>query len=317
VAGGPGAAPAQPQPAAPSGAGAQQKPDTLNGFELAKLAVPRERVVAGGPPRDGIRAVDAPEFVPAEQATWVRGADTVIGLALGGEARAYPTHLLEWHQIVNDVVGGAPVVVSYDPLTGVPRAQRRKLGEKLLRFGVSGLLYNASFLLFDRESESLWLQWDGRAIAGALSGSRLEALRVRHEILDVWLARHPGSKVLVRPEPKRFDYRYSPFKAYWLRDEIPFPVAAEDRRYHAKELVVGVVVAGKARAYLGSILTKAGGRAEDELQGKRIQVVYDTNLGAFSWEAPEDVEVTEAYWFAWKAFHPDTEVWKPSEPARD
>ena len=142
----------------------------------------------------------------------------------------------------------------------------------------------------------------------------LEPVALRQEILGVWLARHRDAKVLERPEPRRLDYRYSRFKAYWVSEEILFPVAAKDASFHAKELVLGVVVGGRARAYLGSILTAAGGRVSDEFQGKRIQVEYDTNLGAFAWDVAEGVEVGEAYWFAWKAFHPDSEVWRPAEP---
>lgn len=294
------------------GADDARKADGLNGFALANLEVPRDSIVAGGPPRDGIRSVDSPTFVPVAEAHWVKGSTTVLGVALGGEARAYPTHLLEWHQVVNDTVGGVPVVVTYDPLTGAPRAYRRKVGERLLEFGVSGLIHNSSFLLYDRGTESLWLQWSGRALAGPLAGKQLAPVPVRQEVLDLWLARQPESKVLERPEPRRLDYRYSRYQTYWVRNEIPFPVAAKDERFHAKELVVGVVVDGKARAYLGSILTAAGGRAVDDFRGKRIQIDYDTNLAAFAWEVPAGVEVTEAYWFAWKAFQPDTGIWQPS-----
>lgn len=284
----------------------------LNGFSLENLSVPRDSIVAGGPRRDGVHSVESPEFAPAAEARWVTGMTPVIGVALGGVARAYPTHLLEFHQVVNDTLADVPIAVTYDPLAGVPRAWRRKVDGKLLEFGVSGLIHNSNFILYDRQTESLWLQFDGRAIAGPLLGKRLEPLVVRQEILDLWLARHADSVVLRPPDPERHGYRYSPYRAYWVKDEIPFPVAAEDRSYHAKELVVGVVVDGVARAYLGSILTVAGGRAVDEIAGKRIQIDYDTNLGAFAWDVSNGVSVTEAYWFAWKAFHPDTDVWQPT-----
>jgi hypothetical protein len=285
-----------------------------NGFDLSRASVPPGSIVKGGPPRDGIPRVDEPRFATADAATWVLPTNTVLGVSISGDARAYPVHLLEYHQVVNDVVGGVPVVVTYDPIAGVPRAFRREVGGRVLRFGVSGLIHNANFLLYDLETESLWSQFLGQAIAGELAGRALERVGVRQEALAVWLARHPGSRVLERPEPYRIDYRYSPYKAYWVSETIPFPVAAQDARYHPKELVVGVVVDGRARAYLGSALTAAGGRALDEIAGKRLRIDYDTNLAAFSWEVPEGVDVTEAYWFAWKAFHPETEVWEP--PAR-
>ena len=66
---------------------------------------------------------------------------------------------------------------------------------------------------------------------------------------------------------------------------------------------------GVDRAYLGSVLTKAGGRIVDVVGGKKIRIEYDTESASFRWDAPEGLEVTEAYWFAWKAHHPETEVW--------
>ncbi len=286
--------------------------DDLNGFRLHEPTVPRDRIHRGGPPRDGIRSVDAPAFVGPGEATWLRPTTPVLGVVVGEDARAYPVHLIEKHQIVNDVLAGVPVAVTYGPIAGAPLAFKRKLDGRTLSFGVSGLLYNANFLLYDRETESLWCQFLGEAIAGPLAGARLERVRVRQEPFGAWMARHPETRVLVRPEPERIDYSFSPFTAYWVQDKIPYPVAASDPRFHAKELVLGVVADGKARAYIGSLLTAAGGRVEDELEGRPIRIAYSSDLASFSWDVPEDVTVTEGYWFAWKAFHPDTEIWDDS-----
>jgi hypothetical protein len=287
-----------------------------NGFDLAGARVPAEEILAGGPSRDGIRSVDAPEFVPPAEATWVLPVNPVLGVAVGEDAHAYPVHLIERHQVVNDVLGDEPVVVTYDPLAGVPRAFRRRVGDRVLELGVSGLVYNHNFLLYDRETGSLWVQFTGEAIAGPLAGRTLDRLRIRQEPLAAWLARQPRSQVLVRPMPRRIDYRYSPFLTYIVKDELLFPVKARDDRFHAKEVVLGVSHGGVSRAYLGSIVTAAGGRVSDELHGRPIRLVYDTNEAVFQYDVPEDVEVTEAYWLAWKAFHPDTQVWRPAgEPS--
>ncbi|MEN8162213.1 MAG: DUF3179 domain-containing (seleno)protein, partial [Myxococcota bacterium] len=158
-------------------------------------------------------------------------------------------------------------------------------------------------------TESLWLQFTGEALAGPLAGKRLEPIRIRHERFSTWLSRHPRSRVLEPPLPDRIDYRHTPFKAYIIEDKTLFPVKAEDRRYHAKEMVCGVVVEGRPRAYLGSRLTAAGGEVEEEIAGRKIHIAYDTDEAVFMWDVPEDIEVVEAYWLAWKAFHPDTTVW--------
>ena len=289
---------------------------SLNGFDLEGALLPAQEIRAGGPPRDGIESVDEPVFVAVEEAHWVAARNPVLGVVVGEEAHVYPVHLIEPHQVVNDELAGVPVVVTYDPLTALPRAYRREVEGRELSFGVSGLIYNSNFLLYDRETESLWVQFSGQAISGPMSGKQLRGLPVRQELLGVWLSRQPLSQVLARPRPKKIDYRYSRYTRYMTEDKIVFPVKARDDRFHAKELVLGVVVDGRPRAYLGSIVTKAGGEVEDELAGKSIRLVYSTDDAIFSYDAAEGVDVTEAYWFAWKAFHPDTEVWNaPGEPS--
>lgn len=306
------AAAADPKDAAPGAKSLplHQDPKQLYGFRVTQQLVDREKIVPGGPGRDGIRAVDAPTFVGAEAADAISPETPVLGVEIGGDARAYLIPILEYHQVVNDEVGGVAIAVTYDPLTGVPRVFRRKVGERTLRFGVSGLLYNSGVLLFDRETDSLWSQFEGRAIAGELAGRTLEPVRVRQEEFSAWRSRAPKTRILVPPEPGKLDYNATPYSGYAEKDGSIFPVEARDRRFHAKELVVGVVANGKARAYLASLLTKNGGRAEDWFEGRKIRVSYESDRGVFEWDAPDDVEVTEAYWFAWKAFHPDTEIWK-------
>jgi hypothetical protein len=301
------AAAAVERPAPVAGGDERERP---NGFSLANATIGRDDIVRGGPPRDGIRSIDAPAFVPAADATWVDDATPVLGVVVKGDARAYPVHLMDYHQIANDVVGGVPLAVTWDPLTGAPLAFERTVDGRVLTFGVSGLLYNSGFLMYDRETESLWSQFLGRAVAGPLAGKTLARVRIRQEDMTSWRTRAGETRVLERPEPKQIDYRFSPFERYLVENDVRYPVKARDDRFHAKELVLGLVAGGKARAYLGSALTREGGWAEDVFQGRKIQIDYSTELSVFRWEVPEDVEVSEAYWFAWKAFHPDTEVWK-------
>jgi hypothetical protein len=297
----------------PALAAGEDAPPEVGGFALTNLRVPREHLIAGGPKRDEIQSVDAPRFASLEEATWVLAENPVIGVSLGGESRVYPIHLIERHQVVNDVVGGKPVAVTYDPLAGVPLVYDRTVDGKTLELGVAGVLYNANFLMYDRATQSLWSQFRGDALAGPLAGKKLARVPSRQETLAGWLERHPDSKVLAPPSDK-IDYRYSPFSSYWVTNKIPSRVDAEDPRFHAKEVVLGVVREGKARAYLGSLVTAAGGKLDDELAGRKLKIAYDSGDSVFRYDVPADVEVTEAYWFAWKAFHPDTEVWHDPGP---
>jgi hypothetical protein len=287
-----------------------------NGFDVSNSSVAKDKIVAGGPTRDAIRSVDEPEFADGEAAgRWVAPPNTVIGLELGEVARTYPVHLMEYHQIVNDELAGVPVVISYDPLTGLPAAYKRQVAGRTLEFGVSGLVYQSNFLFYDRQTESLWSQWSGEAIAGPMLGKRLERLRVRQEPFAVWLDRHPDTQVLARPLLKQIDYRHSPYSAYWVSDTIPFPVDVVDETYHPKELVLGLRAGDQSRVYLGSIMLGSGGRVVDDFAGHKVRLAYDTESGTFTWQVPDGIEIFEAYWFAWKAFQPDTEVWQGLEVA--
>jgi hypothetical protein len=288
----------------------EKDPKALYGFAITQQLVDRAKIIPGGPGRDGIRAVDAPTFASAEAADAIAPETPVLGVAINGDARAYLMPILEYHQVVDDDVGGVPIAVTYDPLTGAALAWKRDVGGRTLRFGVSGLLYNSGFLLYDRETQSLWSQFDGRAIAGPLAGKQLQQVPLRQEDFAAWLAREPKTKILIPPEPNHFDYNESAYAKYAEADDVAFPLEARDRRFHAKELAVGVVVNGKARAYLASLVTANGGRAEDEIDGKKIAIRYDPARGVFEWDVAAEVPVTESYWFAWKAFHPDTTIWK-------
>ncbi len=295
-------------------AAAREVAPATNGFDLTGSRVPAAEILGGGPPRDGIKAIDSPRFVSSAEARWVKAPNPVLAVRVGEITHIYPVHLMEYHQVVNDRFEDEPVVVTYDPLAGVPRAFRARLGGETLTFGVSGLIYNHNFLLYDRQHEGLWPQFSGVAITGPASGQALSPLRIRQETLGSVLARHPRARVLAKPEGSKIDYAVSPFERYWQTDGAIFPTKAEDRRFHLKEMVLGLRKGDRARAYLGSFVTEAGGEAEDEFAGHRIRLRFDVESSTFQWEVPDDIEVIEAYWLAWKAWVPDTEVWHDPGP---
>jgi hypothetical protein len=296
---------------------APEEPAKKGGFSLQGLTVDPKLIVEGGPGKDGIRSVDDPVFVELPEATWLAKETELLGVQVGEDARGYPVRMLEFHQIVNDEIGGQPIAVSYDPLAATPLAWSRRVDGKTLTFGVSGLLYNHNFLMYDRETQSLWCQFLGRAIAGPLAGKQLARVPIRQVTAGAWLTRVGDTGVLRHPDPEHIHYAQSPYSAYWLQDRTLFPVAARDERYHAKELVLGVVVGNVKRAYLGSILTREGGKVDERIKNKRVNVRYSSETGTFDYDVDPGVEVTESYWLAWKAFHPDTEIWRDKPAAAE
>jgi hypothetical protein len=283
-----------------------------NGFALEPAKIPAEEILAGGPPRDGIPALDDPIAVPADRSSW-SDDDLVLGLVSNGSARAYPLAILEWHELVNDTLGDRPVLVSYCPLCGTGIAFDRRIGDRKHRFGVSGLLYNSDLLMFDRETESLWSQIRAEAVTGPLLGRRLVLLRSRITRFGQWRSEHPRTSVLSRETGHARRYGVSPYGDYHRSERLLFP-APRDGRYHPKMPTVGLRVPdGESRAYPAAELARSGGHVEERFAGHPVRVSYDADTGAFVIDAPDKLEVVEGYWFAWIAFHPESSVFVASD----
>ncbi len=284
---------------------------TMNGFQVGGASIPVDEIRHGGPPRDGIPAIDAPRFVPAHEAGFLKPADRVLGVARGGIARAYPIAILNWHEVVNDHFDGEPVAVTFCPLCGTGMAFGARVAGRDLAFGVSGLLYNSDVLLYDRQTESLWSQIMAEAVAGPMQGTKLDFLPTAHTTWAEWRERHPHSEVLSPDTGFRRDYGRDPYADYVDSEDLMFPVRFRDERFHPKEQVIGVSVDGRHKAYLFSRLMHVGGdQIEDEIAGQRIRIEFDAEartgrvLDAHGNELPSLI----AFWFAWFAFHPDTAV---------
>ena len=299
--------------AVPGAAAPAAETPSLNGFALEPSSIPSGEIHKGGPPRDGIPALEGPALVPAADAPW-DDDEPVIGVQLGGESRAYPYAILVWHELVNDVLGKQPILVSYCPLCGTGIVFDRRLEGKSHRFGVSGLLYQSDLLMYDRETESLWSQISAEAVTGPSRGRRLKMLRARIEPWGAWRRRHPDTTVLSPETGHQRRYGDSPYGDYAVSEDVVerfFPPTRLDRRYHPKMPTLGLRIAGgAARAYPASELAQAGGAASEEFSGHRVRVAYDPEAQVFEVEAPDAIEVIEGYWFAWIAFHPESSVFR-------
>ena len=171
--------------------------------DFDKRSIALDEIVDGGPPKDGIRSIDAPVFIPVAEETAIPDTEPVIGLFLGGEARAYPLRYLMFHEIVNDVIGQVPVAVTFCPLCNSAIVFDRRIGDRTLEFGTTGKLRNSDLVMYDRQTESWWQQFLGEAIVGELTGTRLEMLPARVESWANFRTRAPAGKVL-KVEPRGF-----------------------------------------------------------------------------------------------------------------
>jgi hypothetical protein len=221
--------------------------DTVSALENAtddSLPAPLidpDELLSGGPPPDGIPAIDEPKFVRAATATFLEDDEPVLAIEVDREARAYPIQIMTWHEIVNDTIAGRPVTVSYCPLCNSAIAYDRRLGDRVLDFGTSGLLYRSALVMYDRQTESLWSHFTGEAVIGTLTGEELELIPMSTVSWSDWLAANPDGLVLSRDTGHTRSYGENPYPGYDDVDDPPFLFEGEtDDRLAAKERVVGI-----------------------------------------------------------------------------
>jgi hypothetical protein len=203
-------------------------------------AVPYGEVLSGGPGKDGIPAIDEPRFESiADARAWVTGRGPVIALEVGGDARAYPLAVLTWHEIVNDTVGGEPVIVTFCPLCHTALVFERTLDGTVHDFGVSGNLRLSDLVMYDRQTETWWQQATGVGIVGDLTGAKLEFVPSQLISLDQFAAAYPDGQVLARDTGFVRDYGRNPYVGYDDIDQQPFLFeGVTDGRLAPKERVV-------------------------------------------------------------------------------
>lgn len=285
---------------------------TLAGFDFSKHSIPLNEILDGGPPKDGIPALFDPEFVNLNEAKFLRPTDRVLGLQINGEAKAYPIKILNWHELVNDHVGGEAVLISYCPLCGTGMSYDAMIDGKRFLFGVSGKLYNSNVLFYDKDTDSLWSQIKMEAVTGPMTGKQLRLLPLEHTTWSDWQRRHPKTKVLSLKTGHRRDYFRDPYGDYEQNSRIFFPVSNEDSRLHRKAWVVGVIINGQAKAY---VLESLPPDLNDGIAGQKIKIEYDFNSRSATVknELGKVIPSVQAYWFAWAAFYPGTDLWNDHE----
>lgn len=283
-----------------------------NGFDLTGALVAKDEILLGGPQRDGIPAIDKPIFVPGKQAKFLKPDDRVLGLINNKQAKAYPIAILNYHEIVNDNVGGDKITVTYCPLCGSGIAYRSEVGGKHLNFGVSGLIYNSGLLLYDRQTESLWSQILAKAITGPMKGTKLEIVQLTHTTWRDWLQRYPTTLALSTETGFSRDYSKEPYAGYEQSGRLWFPVNFRAMGYHPKERIIGVEINGKFKAYPFTELSKTSGEIKDSVNGKKLFIRFDSHnqTGTVFDESGKEQRSITTFWFAWYAFHEDTDVYR-------
>jgi len=227
--------------------------------DFSKHCVPYSEIMSGGPPKDGIPALNASTFVSVSAAdSWLKPNEPVIYFQVGDDARAYPIQILIWHEIVNDTVGGVPVAVTFCPLCNTAIAYERTVNGRVLDFGTTGRLRFSNLIMYDRQTESWWQQAIGLAIIGALTGTELVARPAAIISWATFKATYPNGRVLSRDTGYDRPYGENPYTGYDNVNQSPFlyqgPPTPGKLRPMARVLIV--VLNGQAVAYPFDALRK-------------------------------------------------------------
>lgn len=225
---------------------APQIPDA----QASDWTVPTEFVRDGGPGRDGIPALNSPDFIAADTVTFMGPSDLIVVVERNGQVKGYPHKILDWHEVVNDQLGGERFVLSYCPLTGsaIGWPLDDNTGDSL--FGVSGLLYNSNLIMFDRQTDSFWPQMLLESARGPKVGTKVNTIATFEISWDTFIATYPQGNVLSDDTGFSRDYQEYPYGTYRETVNVLFPVDNfEDQRLFRKQRVLGIQVDGQAKAY--------------------------------------------------------------------
>ncbi len=250
--------------------------------DFSKHSVPYTEILSGGPPKDGIPAINHPKFVSVEEAdAWLKPQEPVILFQIGDDARAYPLQILIWHEIVNDTVGGVPVVVTFCPLCNTAIAFERAVDGRVLDFGTTGRLRFSNLVMYDRQTESWWQQATGEAIAGELTGKRLKFLPAAIISWEEFKTAHPDGKVLSRETGYRRPYGRNPYTGYDSVNRRPFLYQGPETPGLLPPMarVITVDLNGEAVAYPYDVLQKVH-VVNDSVGGVPIAVFWEAGTAS-------------------------------------
>lgn len=191
-----------------------------------------DEIISGGPPPDGIEPIEHPCFEPVDAAgEWLEPQSPVLDIEVDGDRRAYPLAIMTQHEIVNDVIGGEPVVVTYCPLCNSGLAFHREVDGQVLDFGTSGRLYRSNLVMYDRQHKDLWVQFTGRAVVGEhWVGTELERIPTALVSFEEFAEAAPEGSVLSRATNPDRDYGRNPYPGYENRaSDFLFDGPTDDR----------------------------------------------------------------------------------------
>lgn len=280
-----------------------------------QIDVPISSVIQGCPKQNCIPSIDNPKFLEPGDSGTTADDDLVMAIAFDGVKRAYPIYILNAHEVVNDQIGELAFAVTWCPLCGSGLVFDRRLDGKPVKLGVSGLLHNSDLILYDHDSNSLWQQITGRAMAGTRRGQTLKNLPVTLTTWGEWRKTNPDTRLL--STDTGFDHDYSekqPYGDYATSDKLMFPAsgASAGLRLHPKAVVFGAELGNDSVAVSERALLAEG---KVTITLGKVGLSFTRNPDGSVTVARDDGQAApvphRVYWFAWASFHSGTVLYDP------
>lgn len=280
--------------------------------DFSKTSVSWVEILSGGPPKDGIPAIDDPQFLPMAQITGLNDTEAVITVDINGQVRSYPLRILMWHEIVNDELAGVPIAVTYCPLCNAAIVFDRRISDgRILDFGTTGKLRNSDLIMYDRQTQSWFQQFMGEAIVGELQGTLLDIIPARLQSWGLFKKQHEQADVLIPNDPGARRYGRNPYVGY-AKSQRPFLYGGDmpsDIAPMASVLVVGKK-AWSVDFLRSEKIVRTDGLLIEWQTGQALALEGETvfqgsDLGNITVQKNnQDVAYHLTFAFAYHAFHP-------------
>jgi hypothetical protein len=260
-----------------SNSSGEENQETQNPTDNSWL-IPISEVKDGGPGKDGIPSIDNPDFVSIVNASFLNDDDLVVGIVINNEAKAYPHIIMDWHEIVNDNIGNDFFTLNYCPLTGTAFAWESMSNGVKSTFGVSGLLYSANLIMYDRNTDSNWSQLRLECVNGSLINDEPVLLSVVETDWKTWKTLYPNTKVLSTETGFSRSYGNSPYGDYSTNNSrFIFRPDITNSALPNKDRVYSIIDDNKSKVYEFSSFT--GGKIiKDNFNNKNYLVVGNENV---------------------------------------
>ena len=265
---------------------------------------------------EGIVALDMPKFISASESK-INDNDFVLGLDYNGEVKAYPLKIMQYHEIVNEVINNEPIIVTYCPLCKSGVAFKSEINGERIRFGVSGKLYNSNLVMYDEKTNSYWNQLTGQAIVGDLSGTVLERIKLSFSSWSEWKNKYPNTLILSKNTGFNRNYDITLYQDYFDNQYDLFGTKYNDTRLKPKQVIYPVEIGNKAIAFPDSLKKTVVHKIENKyviFTNEGIVKIFlsdsmpeNTTIGYLE-NNYEEYETFTSFWFSWIAFKPDTEI---------